>query len=110
VEEERKNRALGHPTEEENPHPSQKSEECGTRKFNPHPKAVPPAGAIQQWDTLIALEEKKNRAPGHPRVGNQTKNPALERRQGRGTRRLAAIALLELASYKCASGMKKPAA
>jgi len=24
VEEERKNRALGHPTEEENPHPSQK--------------------------------------------------------------------------------------
>jgi hypothetical protein len=32
-----------YPTEEENPHPSQKSEECGTRKFNPHPKAVPPA-------------------------------------------------------------------
>ncbi len=99
MEEERKNRALGHPTEEENPHPSQKSEECGTRKCNPHPKAVPPAGAIQQWDTLIALEEKKNRGLEHPRVRNQTKNPALEKHQGRGTRRLAAIALLELGGW-----------
>src|SRR5882762_8044959 len=49
-------------------------------------KAVPPAGAIQQWDTLIALEEKKNRGLEHPRVRNQTKNPALEKHQGRGTR------------------------
>ena len=46
----------------------------------------------------------------HPRTRNQTKNPALEKHQGRGTRPLGAIALLELAPYERQSGKKKPGA
>jgi hypothetical protein len=36
---------------------------------------------ITTVDSLIAVEDKKNRALRHPRIRNQTKNPALEKHQ-----------------------------
>jgi hypothetical protein len=38
---------------------------------------------ITQCHTILAAEEEKNRALGHPRIGNQTNSPALEKHQRR---------------------------